>query len=376
MVLVGVGTALELVKSDSEIAMHNFEESLRAEETRKKYVYALDTYIEFLGLKGKRQELSLLLQNQSKDIENSVISYVIKLRKEDYSYSTILTRVSGIISFFEINDIVLNKKKIYRFMGEHIKTIKDRAYTREEIQKIFACCNLKYKVIISLLTSTGCRIGAISKLKVSDLRYVNREKLHQIFFYTNTKEEYYSFCTPECSKYIMEYLEYRQRCGEKITLDTPLIRNDFQQDDLLKAEHPRPQTTHTFEFHIREMLIRAGLRIPIKQEYRGAKKKMRKEVSANHGFRKYVHTIMANSNVLPECREMMLGHSIGLSDAYYRPTEKRMLQEYLKVVDELTINDENRLKRANQELKEKLEDRFNKIDLQLNEIQKQMRIIN
>ena len=35
---------------------------------------------------------------------------------------------------------------------------------------------------------------------------------------------------------------------------------------------------------------------------------------------------------------MLLGHSIGLASAYYNPTEDEMLEEYMKAVDNLTIN--------------------------------------
>ena len=43
-----------------------------------------------------------------------------------------------------------------------------------------------------------------------------------------------------------------------------------------------------------------------------------------------------------ELREMPLGHSIGLGDAYYRQTPEQCLNAYLKVVKDLTINKENR----------------------------------
>jgi len=41
---------------------------------------------------------------------------------------------------------------------------------------------------------------------------------------------------------------------------------------------------------------------------------------------------------------MLLGHKIGLASCYYRPTQDEMYQEYLKAVNNLTINEENRLK--------------------------------
>lgn len=59
---------------------------------------------------------------------------------------------------------------------------------------------------------------------------------------------------------------------------------------------------------------------------------------------------------LIEIREMPLGHSIGLWDAYYRPTPEQCLNAYLKVVEDLTINKENRLAKQVHELKTKKED--------------------
>jgi hypothetical protein len=204
------------------------------------------------------------------------------------------------------------------------------------------------------MTSTGCRIGAIAKLKLSDIKYIEKEKLHQIFFYTGTKEEYFSFCSYECSKYILEYLQHRERSGENISLlESPLIRDDFQQDDLLRAENPKPLTTFNLTFYIRKILIASGIRTPLKMEFRGPKKKMRKQVAANHGFRKFCHTTMANAKINPEIREMLLGHSIGLSNSYYRPTVGEMLNEYQKVVNELTIDPSHRLQKKVEELKEK-----------------------
>ena len=64
-----------------------------------------------------------------------------------------------------------------------------------------------------------------------------------------------------------------------------------------------------------------------------------------HGFRKLTETSFIRSKVNAEAREMLMGHSIGLGDAYYRPDVGEILDEYLKAVDLLTINDENGLKR-------------------------------
>jgi hypothetical protein len=42
--------------------------------------------------------------------------------------------------------------------------------------------------------------------------------------------------------------------------------------------------------------------------------------------------------------ELLMGHNIGISKSYYKPTEKEILEDYLKAADLLTINEEYKLK--------------------------------
>ena len=53
---------------------------------------------------------------------------------------------------------------------------------------------------------------------------------------------------------------------------------------------------------------------------------------------------MVRAKVNAEARKMLLGHSIGLSDSYYKPDTSEILEEYMKAINYLTINEENRLK--------------------------------
>jgi hypothetical protein len=46
----------------------------------------------------------------------------------------------------------------------------------------------------------------------------------------------------------------------------------------------------------------------------------------------------------PAAVEMLMGHSLGISDSYFKPTEEEIIQEYLKIVDALSINDIQKLK--------------------------------
>ena len=63
------------------------------------------------------------------------------------------------------------------------------------------------------------------------------------------------------------------------------------------------------------------------------------------GFRKFFDTQLIYADVKPAIKEMFMGHSIGLDDHYFKPGENDVLEEYLKAVDMLTVNEEHRLKR-------------------------------
>jgi transcriptional regulator of heat shock response len=67
-----------------------------------------------------------------------------------------------------------------------------------------------------------------------------------------------------------------------------------------------------------------------------------------------------NSDVAYTFKELLMGHSVKLDNVYYdRDNEKsqqKILLEYMKAIDALTINDEYRLKKKIVEYEEKLKD--------------------
>ena len=81
--------------------------------------------------------------------------------------------------------------------------------------------------------------------------------------------------------------------------------------------------------------------------------RIRKEVRLTAGFRKFFDTQLIYADVRPAIKELFMGHSIGLDDNYFKPSENDVLEEYLTAVDWLTINEENRLKKQVKELTKK-----------------------
>jgi hypothetical protein len=72
-----------------------------------------------------------------------------------------------------------------------------------------------------------------------------------------------------------------------------------------------------------------------------------------HGYRKAHKTICENAGMKSINIELLMGHNIGVSGSYYKPTEKEVLHDYLKAIDLLTISDENKLSKKIKELSDK-----------------------
>jgi integrase len=72
--------------------------------------------------------------------------------------------------------------------------------------------------------------------------------------------------------------------------------------------------------------------------------KKRHEFATCHALRKYFKTRCELAGVKPINVENLMGHSTGISDAYYRPTESDLLDDYLKAMDSLTIDDKRKLR--------------------------------
>jgi site-specific recombinase XerD len=104
------------------------------------------------------------------------------------------------------------------FKGEFSRKSVDRSYTHQEISKILQVCDLRMKVVILLMASSGCRVGALPSLKLRNLEKI--DTVYKITMYEGSKESYYTFTSPECTSFIDSYLEFRENNGEKLNKDS------------------------------------------------------------------------------------------------------------------------------------------------------------
>ena len=347
-----------------------FLDSIAAEATKKTYAHAMEQFCDYI----KNPDVSLLVAagREPRLIEAQVIDYIVHLKDKGLSYSRLNVVLAALFHFYTMNDVTLNRKKVSRFIGKkNMKagSEKGRAYTRDQIAQILAVADERIKAIILLLASSGIRIGALPGTKLNHLvaeggntssssndgnssnRSSNRSNIYRISVYDG---EYFTFCTPEAKKAIDEYLQYRERCGEKLNPDSPLIREQFARHDTLKVRHPYPTNLGNMVGLVAETLIKAGIRQRDYMTENQTRGKARKEIPLNHGFRKFFNTALMNADVHPSFKKLLMGHSVQLDDVYYdKGSDKsraKLLEEYSKAIDALTINEENRLRKKVEEL--------------------------
>jgi integrase len=131
-----------------------------------------------------------------------------------------------------------------------------------------------------------------------------------------------------------EYIDYRRKQHEKITEESYIIRDKFAT--LSKnTNRPKSVAEYTINKQMKFLLKKAGL--PAEQ------------LQPDHSFRKFFNTCLMNSNVAYSFKELLMGHSVKLDDVYYdkdsETSRQKIIVEYMKAVDALTINEEYRLKK-------------------------------
>lgn len=80
------------------------------------------------------------------------------------------------------------------------------------------------------------------------------------------------------------------------------------------------------------------------------------ELHPCHSFRIFAITQMQRAKLDKTIREMLVGHSTGLDSVYYKASEEEIYLEYLKAIDNLTINNEYKSKSMGEENKLKNEE--------------------
>ena len=353
-------------------AFSRFEYGIKSEETKKKYVKRLELFFDFYKIDGNSiQEKSDNFLKNTKNgknihkITDLIIQYMSyhlnRVQKKEISRSTIRNYYKPIKLFCEMNNIVLNWKIISKGLPSGPESSNDRIPTLEEILELLKYPDRRIKPIVFTMISSGIRVGSWEWLKWKHIIPLYDQDSQviaaKIIVYDGEPEQYFSFITPESYYSIREWMEFREKQGEKITGESWLMRDiwntgrilTFDKESNLKGMSglisvPKKADSNA----IRQIFTRAW-KI---QNIREVNSNRRYEFKSTHCFRKYFETNALKSMKLLNVK-MLMGHDTGLEKSYYKPSERDLLDDYLRAVDFLTIKNEAKIQSKINELTEK-----------------------
>lgn len=341
----------------------------------KVYEHAINKYLEFnqqtleelideadleeeQGIRWKRRTLKTRLTN----FRNYIID-------EGYAKETISTMMKKVTTFYRHYEI-----EIHHLPRININsTVEIRIPTQEDLQLAISSSKPLMQAIILFLTSSGMSRVDMLKLTVGDFltatkpyhqtnnisemmsKLKDRDDVIPTFalIRTKTNKFHYTFCTPEATQYIVNYLYSRK---DKLTLNSPL-------------------------FKISSMWLSTKFGNLNETLQLGVTKGNNYNILRCHTLRKYHATTLRNDGLSIDIINSLQGKTKNKVDrAYYIDTPEQLKTMYTDHMNSLYItetskykNENEMLKEENTELKQK-ENEINELWEEINNIKKRKEI--
>jgi integrase len=367
-----------------------FKYSIRSELTRKYYERRLRKFLDFIQFEGATKDLEVRCNSFAQSgkgnvdwVINQIIGFLQfqkqRVEREQITASTLKNFVKSLKVFCDSADIGVPWKKITRGIPKGRQSANDRAPTIQEIRKLIDYPDRRIKPIVYIMISSGIRLGSWDFLRWQHVEPITNENEEiiaaKLRVYAGDAEEYYTFITPEAYKALKEWMDFRASYGEKIIGSSWAIRDLWQTTNMNYgakwglATNPKRLKSSGIKRLLERALWEQGIRQPLIDNTR------RHEWKAAHGLRKFYKT-RAEQIMKPINVELTMGHDLGISGSYYKPTEREVLEDYLKAVDKLTINyDKLTLHKQVSELTEKSKEESYIIKGKLSEKEKEIDVL-
>jgi integrase len=262
---------------------------------------------------------------RNRRIKRRLLDFQANLKDRNLEPSTIKTIMSHVKSFYRTYEVELPQIKNPTVpITENIHDIP----TIKHIKIATSTNNLKHKALILFMSSSGTGTSETLELTIKDFiiateDYHNESNIYDVLntlskkrdiipVFTLTRHKinykYYTFCSPEATEAIVNYLKSRKN-----------INNDSKLFDLTQVG-----------------LVKVFKRI--NDKYQWGWKKNRRFFHA-HALRKFFATELTKTGIDHLIIEWMMGHSIPQTTAsYYLADPNHLKKEYFRVVNKITVS--------------------------------------
>jgi hypothetical protein len=330
---------------------------------------------------AKRMAAQFLIKaRQDPGLANAdIIDWINEKKKEGMSVYQLKVCTASVRSLLKFCGVMINDYQIGKALPRTPKPTKEHP-TLADLRALRRVLDLRGRFILSAMVSGFFRNGAWDYLRMKDLKEIEvtyegrRYKIGKLTIYAGEPERYTTFISSEALEDFHHYLEMRQRAGEEITPDSPLVRANFNEDGSL-VKNSKLATSVAIQRYFARKWKEAGFR--------------EKAFKTTHGFRSYAETTMQRQAKDVFFVKKLMGHTLNVDDAYYNPSEEEFALDYAKNMHVLFISESAEARKeaeaANQEKDRivrdyKLElaierDRRRELEERISKIEQQVRLL-
>lgn len=328
------------------------------------YEHALKNYVKYNGMtlaqliEEADQEEEQRIRWKRRRLKHRLIDFRNYLIDYGYAKETINTMMKRVTTFYRHHEI-----EIHHLPRVNIQsTVEIKIPTREDLKTAVDSSKPLMKALILFLSSSGMSKVDALKLTIHDFivatsNYHNstdiievmnilngRDDIIPTFALTRTKTKkfHYTFCSPEATTSIVNYLYSR---NDKLTPDSPLFKISY----------------HYLSLKFEYLNDNLNMGITEGNDYR---------VLRCHTLRKYHATTLRDDGLSIDIINSLQGKAKNKVDsAYYVDTPEQLKKRYEAHVNSLYITDENKyrteletIREENQQYKQELTDIFSRLE--------------
>jgi hypothetical protein len=312
-----------------------FLDGIKSPETARKYKKLLERFLRSIPdeiyekrprKNTKDTDVKIIVKSfvdlakKNPELITDIVATYIKEEKKlvesgQLSSGTLENHIKPIKVLLDANRIPIHWKSLHRLYPRKQTSTNDRAYTKQELQKMLESArDITDKVIITLFSSAGFRLEAWNYFTWKDIKmFKNQDGTYKggaLLIYGNDEESYWTHITPEACKFLEMYREkWKSTIGIYPKDNQPLLK---------AVKYPTIHRLSSIGVRKRiEKIVKSiGMRQPLPEG------KKRYEVPLDHGFRKYFNTMLRRAKVNYLDKEDMMGHKVGLERHYERYQEE------------------------------------------------------
>ena len=200
--------------------LSNFNYALKVEDTRLKYLQRLKFFFNSVleNENDIQSQANEFMENagSSEWVYTAFINFIIeqnkRIAKSEVTAGTVRNYYKPAKLFCDMNDIVVNWKKITKGMIREKQHGDDRAPTFDELRELVKYPDSRIMPIVLVMISSGIRAGAWDYLKWKHIIPIQQDGVivgAKIIVYAGEPESYYSFITKVAYDACLEWMKFQ-----------------------------------------------------------------------------------------------------------------------------------------------------------------------